>query len=111
MGPKIGVLVCELESKGRENEVEVATVLEVAGAKEGCSQETIGEDVLSDGLSDGRLPCPGEAVQPEDGGLPEVFGPRLNLVQDGLPCTPEAASTISMLISSPTSTAATVQHR
>ena len=46
--------------------MEVATVLEVSGAKKGRSKETIGEDALSDGLSDCRLPCSGEAIQPED---------------------------------------------
>ena len=66
MGSKIGVFVCELKSKGGEDEVEVAAVLEVSGAKKGRSEETIGEDTLSDGLSDCRLPCSGEAIQPED---------------------------------------------
>ena len=75
MGSKVGVFVCKLESKGGEYEVEVATVLEVSGTEKGCSQETIGEDMLSDGLSDGGLPGPGEAVQPEDGGCVGVFGP------------------------------------
>ena len=49
---KVGVLVCELESKGREYEVQVAAILEVSGTKKGRPQETIGEDAFSDGLSD-----------------------------------------------------------
>ena len=111
MGSKVGVFVCELERKGGEDETEVATVLEVSGAKKGCPQETISEDTLNDGLSDGRLPRPGEAVQPEDWGCVKVFSPRLDLVQDGFTRSPEATSTISMLISSPMSTAAAVEHR
>ena len=111
MGLKIGVFVCELERKGREDEVQVATVLKISGTKKGCSQETIGEHTFRDGLSDGRLPCPGEAVQPEDGGCVRVFSPRLDLVQDSFTGSPEATSTISMLISSSASTAAAVQHR
>ena len=67
--------MCELESNGRKYEVEVAAILEVSGTEKGCSQEAIGKDTLSDGLSDGRLPCPSEAVQPEDGRCVEVFGP------------------------------------
>ena len=110
MVSKVGAFVCELESKGRKYEVEVAAVLEVSRTKEGCSQETISEDTLSDGLGDRRLPRPGESINPEDGGLVEVFSPRLDLGQDSLARAPEAASAISMLISSPTSTAATVQH-
>ena len=110
MVSKVGVLVCELESKGGKYEVEVAAVLEVSGTKEGCSQEAISEDTLSDGLGDGRLPRPGEPIEPEDGGLVEVFSPRLDLGQDSLARAPEAASAISMLISSSTSAAAAVQH-
>ena len=111
MGSKVGVLVRELERKGGEDEVEVATVLKISGTKKGCSQETIGEHTFRDGLSDGRLPCPGKAVQPEDGGCVRVFSPRLDLVQDSFTGSPEATPTISMLISSPAGTAAAIQHR
>ena len=107
---KIGVFVCELESKGGKYEVEVAAVLEVSRTKEGRSQETVSEDTLGDGLSNRRLPCPGESVQPEDGGVVEVFSPRLDVGQDSLARAPEAASAISMLIPGPTSTTAAVQH-
>ena len=108
---KVGVFVCELESKGRKYEAEVAAVLEVSRTKEGRSQETVSEDTLGDGLSDRRLPCPGEPIKPEDGGLVEVFSPGLDLGQDSLARAPEAASAISMLIPGPTSTTAAVQHR
>ena len=110
MVSKVGVLVCELESKGGKYEAEVAAVLEVSRTKEGRSQETVSEDTLGDGLSDRRLPCPGGPVQPEDGGLVEVLSSRLDLAQDSLARAAEAASAISMLISSPTSTAAAVQY-
>ena len=110
MGPKVGVFVCQLESNCRKDEMEVATVFEVSRTKEGCTQETISERTFSNGLGDRRLPCPGEAVQPEDGGLVEVFRPRLDLAQDSFPRAPEAASTISMLICSSTSTAVGVQY-
>ena len=107
---KVGVFVCELESKGRKYEVEVAAVLEVSRTKKGRSKEAVSEDMLSDGLSDCRLSRPGEPVQPEDRGLVEIFSPRLGLGQDSLARTPEAASAISMLITSPMSTTAVVQH-
>ena len=107
---KVGVFVCELESKGRKYEVEVAAVLEVSRTKKGRSKEAVSEDMLSDGLSDCRLSRPGEPVQPEDRGLVEIFSPRVDLAQNNLARAPEAASAISMLISSSTSAAAAVQH-
>ena len=107
---KVGVFVCQLKGEGREDEAKVAAIFEVSRTEKGCSQEPIGEDALSDGLSDRRLPCPGEPVQPEDGRLAEVFGPRLDLAQDSLPSASEAASAVPMLVSSPTSTAAVIQH-
>ena len=110
MVSKVGVFVCKLESKGGKYEVEVAAVLKVSRTEKGCSQETISEDTLGDGLSDRRFPCPGESIKPEDGGLVEVFSPRLDLDQDSLARTPEAASAISMLISGSASTAAAVQY-
>ena len=70
---KVGVFVCELESKGRKYEVEVAAVLEVSRTKKGRSKEAVSEDMLSDGLSDCRLSRPGEPVQPEDRGLVEFL--------------------------------------
>ena len=108
---KVGVFVCELESKGRKYEVEVAAVLEVSRTKKGRSKEAVSEDMLSDGLSDCRLSRPGEPVQPEDRGLVEIFSPRLDLGQDSLACAPEAASAISMSIPGATSTAAAIQRR
>jgi len=108
VGSKSGVFVCQLEGKGGEYEAQVAAVLEVSRTKEGCPQETIGKQMLSNGLSDCRLARPGEAVQPKDRRLVEVFSPRLDLAQDGLPRAPEAAPAIAMPILSPASAAATI---
>ena len=72
---EVGIFVGKLESESGEYEVQVAAILKVSRTKEGCSQETIGEDTFGDGLSDRRLPCPGESVEPENGGFLEVFGP------------------------------------
>ena len=110
MVSKVWVFVCELESKGRKYEAEVAAVPKVSRTKEGRSQETVSEDTVSDGLSNRRLPRPGEPIKPEDGGLVEVFSPRLDLGQDSLARAPEAASAISMLIPGPASTTAVIQH-
>ena len=50
---EVGIFVGKLESESGEYEVQVATVLEVSGTEKGSSQNTIGEDTLGDGLSDG----------------------------------------------------------
>ena len=111
MGAEVGVFVCQLETKGGEYEVQVTTVFEVPRTKKGSSQETFGECALSDRLGNCRLSCPGEAVQPEDGGFVEVLGPRLDLIQNSLPRTPEAALAISVSMSSPTSATTVFQYQ
>ena len=110
MRPKVGVFVCQLESKGGEDGVQVTTVLEVSRTKKGRSQETIGEHTLSDRLSYRRLPCPGEAIQPKDRRLLEVFRPRVDLIQDGLSSASEAASAVTVLVRSAASAAAVAEH-
>ena len=110
MGSKFGVFVRQLEGQGREYEVEVTAVLEVSRTEKGRSKEALCEQTLSNGLSDGRLPGPREPVQPKDRRLLEISSPGLDLIQDGLPCAPEAASATTMLIRSPASTAAAVKY-
>ena len=70
----------QLKGEGGEDEVKVATVLEIARAKEGSSQQSVGEYPLADRLGDRGLASPCEPVQPEYGGLIEVFDPQLDLV-------------------------------
>src|SRR5258705_16013 len=91
--------------------MQVTSVFEVSRTKECRSQETFGEHTFSDGLSDGRLPRPSEAVQPKDWTHVEALTPRLDLVKDSLPRAPGAVSAMSMLVCSSTGTAAAVQHR
>ena len=89
--------------------MQVAAVLEVSRTEKRRSKEPVGERMLSNGLSDRRLSCC-EAIQPEDRGFIKICGPRLDLIQNNLPCAPETASAITMLICGPTSTTAVVQH-
>jgi len=91
--------------------MQVAAIPEVSRTKEGRSKESLREQAFSNGLSNRRLPRPSEAVEPEDGGLVEVPSPRLDLVQNSLPCAPQAASAVAMSVCSPMSAAAAVQHR
>ena len=72
--------MCQLKREGGEDEPKVAAVLEITRAEEGRSQQSVGEDPLADCLGDRGLASSGEPVQPEDGGLVEVFGPQLDLV-------------------------------
>ena len=70
--PKFGVLPGKLDGQGGEYEVEVAPVLEVSGAEERGTELIICEQPLRDRLSDRALSCPGQSVEPVDGGLAEV---------------------------------------
>ena len=109
-GSKCWIFVCQLEGEGGEDEVQVAAVSEIARTKERCPQHAVSEDPLANCLGDRGLSGASQPIQPEDGRLLEVFDPRLDLVQDSLPCTPEAALSISMLVPRPRSAAAVVQH-
>ena len=76
--------MCKLEGEGGEDEMQVATVLKVAGTEERGSKLPVGKDPLANRLGNRRLTGPGEPVQPEDRRLYEVLGPRLDLVQQSL---------------------------
>ena len=52
--------------------MEVAPVLEVSGTEEGGTELIICEQPLCDRLCDRALSCPGQSVEPVDGGLAEV---------------------------------------
>jgi hypothetical protein len=58
-----------LESKGGEDEVEVAAVLEIAGTKERCPKRPLGESPFANCLSNRGLASASESIQPEDGRL------------------------------------------
>ena len=96
---KLGVPPGELDSQGGENRLEVPPVLEVSGAKEGGAKPSICERPLRDRLGDGALPCPGETVQPVDGGLAEVTNPKFDLIQGCCARSPE--TTIAVAVSIP----------
>jgi len=69
---EFGVLPCELDGQGGEYEMEVAPVLKVSGTEEGGTELIICEQPLCGRLSDRALSCPGQSVEPVDGGLAEV---------------------------------------
>ena len=106
-----GVLMGELEGEGGENIKEASTVFEIARTEEGRSQPSVGEDALGDGLGDRGLPRPGEAVQPVDGGCVVIFGPQLDVVEDGFPGSFETAGATPVPELRPLGTSAAVQHR
>ena len=98
MGPEFGVLVCQLECEGREYEVEIAAIFEITRTKEGRSETLFCEHMLCDGLSDCGFPGPSEPVQPEDGRLAGVLGPRLDIAQHCISCPFEATSAVTVTI-------------
>ena len=95
---EFGVSPGELDSQRREDRLEVPPVLEVSGAKEGGAELSICRHPFSDGLCDGALPRPSETVQPVDGGLVEVTGPKFDIVQNGCTRSPETTIVIAMSI-------------
>ena len=74
-GSKFRKLVGQLEGEGGEDEVEATAVLEVARTEERRSELSVGKGPFTDRLGDRGLAGAGESVQPEDGGLVEVFDP------------------------------------
>ena len=60
------VETCELERNGGEDELHIAT-LACARAEEAASETVLLFALLCDRMRDGRLPGPGEAVDPEHG--------------------------------------------
>jgi len=57
--------VSELEGEGREDGSKVAPVVEIPGTEETRPELPVSEAHFRKRLSDGRLPGPGEAVEPE----------------------------------------------
>ena len=97
-GSELGVPPGELDSKGWEYSLEVAPVLEVSGAEEGCTQPPVRKRPLRNSLCDGALARPSEPVQPVDLGFVEVAGPEFNFVQDRRARSSKATIPISMPI-------------
>ena len=64
---EFGVPLCKLDGQGGEYEVGVAPVLEGGG-----TELIICKQPLCDRLRDRALSCPGQSVQPVDGGTAEV---------------------------------------
>ena len=57
---------------------------------------TVREQPLRDRLRNGALPRSGQPVQPVDGGLVEVPCPEFDTIQNGSPCSFEAAFALAM---------------
>jgi hypothetical protein len=70
-----------LNRKGREDELEVASVVKIPGTEEGGTEPPVRGDPFRHRLRNRGLSRPGEPVQPTDGRLVEVEGPEFDLVQ------------------------------
>ena len=108
-GSKFRIYACKLEGEGGEDETEVAAVFKIARTNEGRSQLPVGKDSLAGYLGNCGLSGASEPVQPEDRRLAEVPGPRLDIVQDGLPRALEAPFAISVSIFGSAGTVTAVQ--
>ena len=110
-GPKGRILLCKLERKCGEDELEITAILKTSRAEEGCSQTAICEHPFCNGLRDRGFPCPRKSIKPEDRRLVEIFGPPLDFIQHTLPGSLEAATPVPMPIFGPLRTTAAVQHK
>ena len=89
----------ELEGEGGEDRPEVAPVVEVPRTKETGTQFPVRKTHLCERLSDGRLPCPGETVEPEHSFIPLIFGPLFELQEDFSPRPLHASLSVSTEVS------------
>ena len=85
-------------SDGGEDQLEVASVLEVSGAEERGAEPRVCERPLRDRLRDGAFSRPCESIQPVDWGLVKVACPKLDLVQNCSASPLEATVTIAVPI-------------
>ena len=95
---ELGVPPGELDGQGWEDGLEVTPVLEISGAKEGGTQPSVRKCPLRNRPRDGALPRPGETVQPVDGGLVKVTGPKFDFIQDGCARSSKTTAAVSMSI-------------
>ena len=89
----------KLEGECREDHLEVAAVLEVSRAEEAGPELSVGECCLGERLSDGGLPGPGEAVQPENVLVLVTCEPISNIFEDTLSRPLEAPLPVSAAVS------------
>ena len=88
----------EPNRNGWEDEVEVATVLDVSRAEEGGPKPSVIEKFLRNRVCDCALPRSSQPAQPVDGGLVEVPCPELDPVQDGFAGSLQAAFSVDVLV-------------
>ena len=84
------ILAGELEGEGREDLLKIATVLEVPRTEEGRPELSILGGCLGERLGNGRFSGPGQAIEPEDTLAPFISKPVANILEDPLPCSPQA---------------------
>jgi len=77
--------VSKLEGEGGEDGSKVAPVIEVPRAEETGPQLPVRKTHLCERLSDGRLPCPGETVEPEHSLVLFILRPLFELEEDTSP--------------------------
>ena len=72
----------ELEGEGREDCPKVAPVVEISGTEEARPELSVRKAHLRKSLCDGRLPSPGEAVEPEHALVLFIVQPVFELEED-----------------------------
>ena len=106
---ELGVLSCELDAKGGENELKVAPVLEVSGAEERGPKSSFCERPFRDCLRNGALSGPGKPVQPVDRRLAKILCPQFDPIQNSSARSLETTIAVTVSILGSLRTAETVQ--
>ena len=76
---ELRISIGELESKGGEDCMKITPAIGISGAKETRSEISVCKSDFGNCLSDGRLPCPSKAIQPEHVLVFLVLQPSINL--------------------------------
>lgn len=109
-GPEFRVSPCKLGCQRGEYEPQIPAIVGTTRAEKRGPQTPISEQPLCDCSCYCRLPRPCEPSEPEDRRLIKIFGPLPDLTQHILPRPLKTATPVSVLVPSPMSTRAGLQH-
>ena len=94
------LLACELVRECGKDILEFLSVEVIPRTEEAGTEGTILCDSLGEGLGNGRLPCSGQPVEPEDVSLLWISSPSHYSVEDRLSGPAEARVVVTSLVSS-----------
>ena len=99
MASKGRVSACKLVCEGGENVLEFPPVEVISGAEEAGTEDASLGDHTRERLSDGRLPCSCQPVEPEYVSVLWIFGPSHDPIEDGFSSAAKAGVMMASLVS------------